>query len=60
MRTHINRMRRFITAKERLDSEQNDRVQEKEEKIAQREEEEKQSGKKKIKLYDQKFSEYNH
>lgn len=47
MRTHVNRMRRFIAAKKRLDSEQNDRAQEKEEKIAQREVEEKQSGKKK-------------
>ena len=41
MRTHVNRMRRFLRAKERLNSEQNDRAQEKEEKIAQRVEEEK-------------------
>lgn len=47
LRTHVNRMRRFNAAKGRLDAEQENRVQKKEEKIAEREEEEKQSGRKK-------------
>ena len=47
LKTHAERMKRFKAAKERLEIEQSEKSKKKDEKITQRAEEEKQSGKKK-------------